>query len=89
MKKKYEIEGMHCQGCVDRVTALALEAGALSTVVNLNKGYSIVDSGMSFREEDYLRAMELSGFSAKEARMNEGDEIKEISEIEQPSTEEE
>lgn len=64
-KKIYQVEGMHCQNCVNRVMEAVQDLGGTSASVNLKKGTLIVSMEQKVDDAVIISAVEKHGYDIK------------------------
>lgn len=64
-KKTFQVEGMHCQNCVNRVMEAVQDLGGTSASVNLKKGILTVSMEKELDDTVIIAAVEKHGYSIK------------------------
>lgn len=64
-KKTYQVEGLHCQNCVNRVMEAVQDLGGTSAKVNLKKGILTVSMEKEIEDSVVIAAVEKRGYGIK------------------------
>lgn len=64
-KRTYQVEGMHCQNCVNRVMEAVQDLGGTSASVDLKKGILTVSMEEELNDTMIIAAVEKCGYAIK------------------------
>ena len=66
-KKTYQVDGMHCQNCVNRVMEAVQDLGGASASVNLKKGILTVSMEKEIDDSLIIAAVKKHGYGIRRA----------------------